>query len=144
MKQSVKKCEAEQLNLVLAFKKCGLSKKKFCEQQNLSLSTFRIWYYRLIDHPALKSFDEKPSQVFHQRGFAHLVIAESANPRSEAAARETTSESSHSSSLSSLSLRFLGCEILIPQDFDARTLRRLLSSLQEFSSLELREKSHDY
>lgn len=94
---------------ITRFKASGLTQKQFCLQNELSLSTFKGWYYRLY-HPRPKK---------EASGFAPIVLKDDATPGDPSPQKPQESD---------LILELPNAiRVIVSPDFGTETLRRLLS-----------------
>ena len=139
--------ESARRNLVIAYKKSGLSQKSFCAQHGVKASTFKNWYYRTpecshsdVIEDSVPCFVQTldPSFLFKsitvQEDAEALEIPAVSPPIPKPASVPAEPTCLHpTSSAPTIHIDCSAFRIAVPIGFDARTLQSILSVMQTVS-----------
>ena len=139
--------ESARRNLVIAYKKSGLSQKSFCAQHGVKASTFKNWYYRTpecshsdVIEDSVPCFVQTldPSFLFKsitvQEDAEALEIPAVSPPIPKPASVPAEPTCLHpTSSAPNITIDCSAFRIAVPIGFDAGTLHSILSVMQSVS-----------
>ena len=139
--------ESARRNLVIAYKKSGLSQKSFCAQHGVKASTFKNWYYRTpecshsdVIEDSVPCFVQTldPSFLFKsitvQEDAEALEIPAVSPPIPKPASVSAEPTCLHPTSAApTIHIDCSAFRIAVPIGFDARTLQSILSVMQTVS-----------
>lgn len=137
--------ESARINLVVAYRKSGLSQKIFCEQHGVKASTFKNWFYR---YPECSQPDAIEADVAHfGQTLDPSFLFKAITVQEDVEAPETPTPSSpalkpasvsikpsclhHTSSALNIHIDCSAFRIAVPTGFDVETLQRILSIMQD-------------
>ena len=139
--------ESARRNLVIAYKKSGLSQKSFCAQHGVNASTFKNWYYRTpecshsdVIEDSVPCFVQTldPSFLFKsitvQEDAEALDVSTVSPPIPKPASVPAEPTCLHpTSSAPTIHIDCSAFRIAVPIGFDAATLQGILSIMQAVS-----------
>ena len=139
--------ESARRNLVIAYKKSGLSQKSFCAQHGVKASTFKNWYYRTpecshsdVIEDSVPCFVQTldPSFLFKsitvQEDAEALDVPTVSPPIPKPASVPAEPTCLHpTSSAPNITIDCSAFRIAVPIGFDAATLQGILSIMQAVS-----------
>ena len=137
--------ESDRRDLVVAYRKSGLSQKVFCEQHGVKASTFKNWFYR---YPECSQLDAIGADVAHFGQtlapsflFKAITVQEdvkapetptpfSPAPKTDSVAIEPACLNLSPSYPPSIHIECSAFRIAVPTGFDAATLHSILSIMR--------------